>query len=148
MNRSIRIQTSVVIAASCEKIWPHLVDWENLDRWMKEGKNFRVTSSHREGTGVTAVATISIAGISTTDAIRVTEWDPPRTLEIVHLGWVSGTGRIECVAGEEGSSVRWEESLKPPLGILGAAGIRPFVPFMRRIFQRDLVLLKELVESS
>lgn len=148
MDRSISIETSVDIAAPPARVWPYLVDWENLGLWMKEGKKFEVTSAQREGPGVTAVATITIGGISTKDAIRVTRWDPPNLLEIDHLGWVSGTGRIECLPRDQGTRVRWQEHLIPPLGAAGAVGMRIFRPLMMRIFMRDLRLLKNLVESG
>lgn len=148
MNRSVKVETSIEIAAAPERIWPYLVDWENLDRWMKEGKDFRVTSKHREGPGVTAVATITIAGVSTKDVIRVTEWEPPLRLGISHLGWVSGAGWMECEPGGQTTLLRWTEHLEPPLGMVGAAGIRLFRPLMQRIFFRDLRLLKELAESG
>lgn len=147
MDRSIRIITSIEIFRPPQQVWPHLVDWENLGKWMKEGRDFRVTSPQREGIGVTASAVISIAGLSTRDSIRVVQWDPPRVLGIEHLGWVSGSGRMECHGRGEHTLLRWEERLDPPLGLLGAAGIRLLQPLMRRIFLRDLRLLKVLVES-
>lgn len=137
---------SIDIAASRQHVWPLLVDWENLGRWMKEASNFRVTSAHRQGVGVTAQASIRIAGFRITDPICVTVWDPPRLLVIEHRGWVAGTGRME-LSGAEGTLIEWTENLAPPWGLMGAIGMHLVSPVMHRVFRRDLKLLKQLAET-
>ena len=144
----VEIDMSIGIKAPLDVVWPYLVDWENLDRWMTEAKGFEVTSPSREGVGVTAQATISIAGITTTDPVRVSRWEPPKLLEIEHLGWVSGSGLMQCVPEWSGTRLLWRERLNPPMGLLGAAGLRTFKPIMRRIFEHDLSILKSLVEKE
>lgn len=144
----VELEMSIGIRASSEKVWSYLVDWDNLDRWMTEASDFKVTSPHREGVGVTARATITMAGITTDDPVRVTRWEPPSVLEIEHLGWVSGLGLMECVPEWSGTRLLWKEKLNPPLGVLGAVGIRAFKPIMRSVFEKDLALLKKLVESE
>jgi uncharacterized protein YndB with AHSA1/START domain len=134
------------IARSPEAVWPHLVDWERLDRWMLEAGDFRVVSAHREGVGVEAEATVRIAGITTRDRIRVTRWEPPRVLEMAHLGWVEGTGYMELSPIETGSHLLWRETLIPPWGVIGRAGMAILRPLMRRTFRRDLAHLTALVE--
>lgn len=146
MNRPVVFKLSIDIEALPEAVWRFLVDWEQLHVWMKEGRGFRVTSPHREGVGVTAEATIRIGGITTTDPIRISRWEPPRTLEMEHLGWVKGSGLMQCLASTAGTRIEWTETLIPPWGILGAAGMRLLKPFMRRIFVSDLIRLKGLVE--
>jgi carbon monoxide dehydrogenase subunit G len=136
------------IARRPEAVWPFLVDWERLDRWMAEARDFRVVGDRREGVGVVAEATIIIAGISTRDRIQVTRWEPPWILEIAHLGWVRGTGYMEISRGKAGTKIFWREELRPPWGWLGRAGMRLVAPLMHRAFRRDLRLLKELVESG
>jgi len=148
MNRPVVFKMSIDIKLPPEAVWPFLVDWERLHLWMKEGREFRVTSPHREGTGVTAEATIRIAGISTTDPIRISRWEPPRTLEMEHLGWVKGSGLMHCHAHATGTRIEWTETLTPPWGILGAVGMRLLKPLMRRIFASDLRRLKGLVERG
>lgn len=137
-----------VCAGPPESIWELVTDWEHQDDWMLEASDFVVVSEQREGVGVTAEATIRIGGISTRDRVRVAEWDPPRRLVIEHLGWVTGRGEIELtpVAGSR-THVWWREVLDPPLGPLGAAGMRAFAPLMRRIFERDLRVLAGLARA-
>lgn len=128
-----------------ETIWPYLVDWERLDRWMHEGRGFRVLGDQREGVGVEAEATISILGITTTDVIRVARWEPPAVLEIEHLGWVRGRGLMELGVTAGGSHLFWRETLRPPLGPLGRLGMRLLSPVLHRTFRRDLRTLRELI---
>jgi uncharacterized protein YndB with AHSA1/START domain len=142
LTMSIRIQRNPDI------VWPYLVDWEGLNRWMLEARSFRVTGTRREGVGVEAEATIRIAGITTRDSIRVTRWEPARVLEMDHLGWVKGTGYMELTPQDLGSTLFWRESLIPPWGWLGATGMRVVAPLMRRAFRRDLRVLRDLVEAE
>jgi uncharacterized membrane protein len=144
----VEIEMSVRIDAPPEVVWEYLVDWENLDRWMIEGRGFRVTSEHREGLGVTAEASIRVGGITTTDPVEVTRWEPPETLEISHQGWVAGKGLMECRPAPWGTFLFWKETLYPPLWVPGAIGLRLFKPILRRTFERDLGLLKGLVENA
>lgn len=148
MTRTVDIEISIRIAAPPEAVWPHLVDWERLGRWMKEGSGFHVVSAHRQGVGVEAEATIRIGGIATVDAIRVSRWEPPTLLEIEHRGWVKGRGIMHCLPDAGGTLLVWREELRPPLGSAGALGMHIWKPLMRRTFERDLAMLKDLAERE
>ncbi|HMC08471.1 MAG TPA: SRPBCC family protein [Actinomycetota bacterium] len=148
MGRAVDIETNVALAAPPEAVWPYLVDWERLGLWMEEASNFRVITSQREGVGVEARATVRIGGITTVDTIRVSRWEPPEWLEIQHMGWVKGSGLMHCRPTVGGSYLWWRERLLPPWGWIGWLGVRVLRPLMRRTFQRDLALLKELVEGE
>lgn len=147
-GRKVDLAMSIRIARDPALVWPYLVDWEHLDRWMLEARDFRVIGSQREGIGVEAETTVRIAGISTRDRIRISRWEPPWVLEMEHLGWVKGTGYMELLPDDRGTKLFWRESLVPPWGWLGAIGMRLMAPFMRRIFQRDLRELRDLVERG
>ncbi|HUG87877.1 MAG TPA: SRPBCC family protein [Actinomycetota bacterium] len=138
----------VEIGRPPEAVWPYLVDWERLDRWMEEGRGFRVVGERREGVGVEAEATIAVLGITTTDRIRVTRWEPPAVLEIEHLGWVRGHGLMEVGVTERGSHLFWREAFRPPLGGLGRLGMRLLSPVLYRTFRRDLQTLRRLIERE
>jgi hypothetical protein len=148
MTRPVTIISTIDIRRPPEVVWPYLVDWERLDRWMKEARGFKVIGEQREGVGVEAEATIRIAGITTHDRVRVSHWQPPVALEIQHLGWVKGTGYMELSPTEEGCNLFWREELFAPLGPFGRSGLRLVSPFMRHVFRRDLRLLKALVEEE
>ena len=147
MAAPFQLSMRVDIGRPPEAVWPFLVDWERLPRWMEEMRDVRVTSARREGVGVEAEATVRIAGITTRDRIRVTRWEPPRVLELAHRGWVKGTGQMALSPAGSGSLLRWREILVPPWGILGRIGMRAVLPLMGRVFRRDLQLLKRLAED-
>ncbi|MBW3595466.1 MAG: SRPBCC family protein [Actinobacteria bacterium] len=139
------LEMAATVAAPPEVVWRLVTDWERQGDWMLEASDFVVTSPHREGVGVEAEATIRIGGIETRDRIRVSVWDPPRRLVIDHLGWVTGHGEIYLARSGPGRSrAFWREELHPPLGLLGALGLIAFKPLMRRIFERDIEVLRDL----
>ena len=132
-----------------EVVWRFITDWEHQDDWMLEASNFEVIGEQREGVGVEARATVRFGGIRTRDTIRVSMWEPPRILVIDHLGWVKGSGEIQLQPVSEGTRMRWKETLLPParLGPIGRAGLIGAAPLVRRIFRRDLRVLRGLVRS-
>lgn len=141
----VALEMAATMPAPPDVIWRLVTDWERQGDWMLEASDFVVTSSHREGIGVEAEATIKIGGIKTRDKIQVVGWEPNHRLAIRHLGWVSGEGEIYLTPSGPGRShVFWREELRPPLGILGAIGLTLFKPLMRRIFERDVGELKRL----
>lgn len=133
-----------------EVVWALLTDWEHQDDWMLEASDFEVIGDQREGVGVEAKATVRIAGIRTRDTIRVSMWEPPRILVIDHLGWVKGTGEIQLHPVSEGTRMRWKETLFLPrrLGPIGRLGLVLVSRLMRRIFRRDLRVLRALVRAG
>jgi carbon monoxide dehydrogenase subunit G len=129
-------------------VWEILTDWERQSEWMLEMAEIVVTSAAREGVGVEAKATVSIAGIKTTDVVRVDVWEPEEHLGLRHEGWVRGRGDIRLSPnGNRGTRIDWTEELHPPWGIFGAIGLRLFRPLLARTFRRDLALLQKLVRS-
>ena len=145
----VALEIAATISASPEAIWNLITDWERQGDWMLEASDFVVTSPHREGVGVEAEATIRIAGIKTRDRIRVVGWEPNHRLAIEHLGWVSGVGEIYLTPSGPGRShVFWREELHPPMGVLGAVGLTMLKPLMRRIFVRDVAVLKRLAVQA
>ncbi|MCI0689329.1 MAG: SRPBCC family protein [Sporichthyaceae bacterium] len=132
-------------------VWRLITDWERQGDWMLEARDFVVTSPHREGVGVEAEATVRIGGLTTRDRVRVIGWEPPRRLEIEHLGWVVGTGELVLHPVADGTQTRlvWRESFRNPrLGFIGRLGLLAFRPLMRRIFRRDVRALAELVRAA
>jgi hypothetical protein len=149
VSRPIVFEMDAELDGPPEVVWRLITDWERQGDWMREASNFVVTSPHREGDGVTAEATIRVAGIATRDRIRVDAWEPNRALGIEHLGWVSGRGDILLTdLGGGRTRFEWREQLVPPWGILGAIGMRALRPLLSRVFRRDIGLLADLVRRA
>lgn len=145
---TVDIAVSEVIPRRAEVVWPYLVDWERLDRWMLEARDFRVVGDRREGVGVEAEATVDLLGIRTRDVVRVTRWEPPWALELEHRGWVKGRGYMELSPTRGGTRLFWRETFVPPWGLLGAVGMRLFSPLLRWAFRRDLKALRLLIQDE
>jgi hypothetical protein len=93
-------------------------------------------------------ADVRIFGISVTDPVQITEFEPPHRFAISHEGSFTGRGLITLESGADGTTtiVRWEERLVPPL--LPHLGALMMTPTLGAIFQADLARLKELVETG
>jgi carbon monoxide dehydrogenase subunit G len=143
------IEVSDTMPGSPDVVWASITDWEHQDDWMLEASDFEVIGDQREGVGVEAKATVRIAAIRTRDRIRVSMWEPPRILVIEHLGWVKGSGEIQLQPLSEGTRMRWRETLFAPrrLGPIGRVGLLAVAPLMRRVFRRDLRVLRSLVRA-
>ena len=147
--RPVAIDNTVELEGSSDLVWRLITDWERQGDWMLEASDVVVVTPHREGTGVEAEATVKIGGIGTRDRIRVDVWEPPRHLGIVHLGWVKGRGDLRLTAlASDRTRLDWREELVPPLGPLGAIGIRMFAPLLARTFRRDAGVLAKLVREA
>ena len=144
----VSIEVAETMPGPPSVVWDLITDWEHQDDWMLEASDFVVTSNHREGIGVEAEATVKIGGITTRDKVRVVGWEPNRRLAIEHAGWVAGRAEIYLTPlGGDRTHVFWREELEPPVGVVGAIGLSAFKPFMRRIFKRDLRILRGLVRA-
>ena len=138
----------VVVDAPIEVTWSVLADIRLQVEWMSEMTDLRVTTPGATGVGTRGEATVRIAGISVTDPVEITEFEPPHRYVIRHEGLFKGGGVItlEAGAGNATTVVRWEETLVPPL--LPELGALLQAPILRRIFQADLEHFKRLVETG
>ena len=130
---------SVDVAAPPDQVWAALVDWESQGEWMLltdvvtlDGDG-QVPGAQGVGGRLFARTGIPLPGgrrLGVPDSILITAWQPPRRVDIRHLGKiVRGTGTFEVVPrGESASTFVWSEQLDLPLGRLGLLGwplVRP-----------------------
>ena len=139
------ISSMIVIDASIERVWDEIADIEGQPRWMQEMKAIRFMTQGPVGVGMVCEADVRIFGITVTDPVTITEFDPPHRYAISHDGTFSGHGVITLESGADGTTtiVRWDEVLIPP--VLSHLGALAMAPALGAIFQADLVRLKELV---
>jgi uncharacterized membrane protein len=138
----------VVIDAPIDRVWEVLADIPRQPEWMLEMKEVRMLTPGPTGVGSRGEATVRIFGISVTDPVTVTEFEPPTRFAIRHEGRFEGSGLITLEPGVDGATtiVRWEERLVPP--VLPELGAAVQAPVLRQIFQEDLHRLKRLVETG
>ena len=159
-NLPAPISTSVVIAASIERVWAVVADVEGQPRWMHDLKSVRMLTAPPVGVGTRGEGTVRILGISVTDPVVITEFEPPTRFAIRHEGAFSGGGTITleaaptttATATDPGAlarpttTVRWDELVVPPL--LPHVGTVVQRPILRSVFQRDLDRLRDLIETG
>lgn len=139
------IRMSREIDAPIETVWDVVADVGRQPEWMMEMSDLRMLTDPPLGVGSRGEATVTIAGISTTDPVTISAFEPPRRFGIVHEGRISGDGLIALASRAVGGPtiVEWQERLFPPVfPYVGAAIMRPV---LRRIFQGDLERLATMV---
>ena len=142
------IRMSTEVDAPIETVWEVVADVGRQPEWMAEMSDLRMLTDPPLGVGSRGEATVTVAGISTTDPVTVSVFQPPRRYGIVHEGRISGDGLIALAARAVGGPtiVEWEERLFPPVfPYVGAAVMRPV---LRRIFQGDLERLGTMVAAE
>jgi len=142
------IESMVVIDAPIERVWEMLADIDRQPEWMTEMTSVRVVTPGPVGVGTECEAQVRILGITVTDPVTITAFEPPMHYAISHDGTFKGTGTIELESGADLTTtiVRWQEQLSPP--VLPYLGALAMTPALGAIFQADLARFKELVESG
>jgi carbon monoxide dehydrogenase subunit G len=147
----MRLEVEQVVEAPREVVWRVLTEWERQPEWMVDAKSVEVLTPRRDGVGTTIRCPTNLLGVTVQDVMRVTAWDPPFRLGVVHLGRViTGEGAFELHATTPGSTrLVWWEEIDPPMGRIGEWGAsRLALPVIERIFARSLRRLADLVESA
>lgn len=141
------VRSQVQIEAPIERAWEIVADIPGQVRWMPEMKRVSLVTPGPVREGSIGEATVRIFGIAVTDRVTITTFRPPTSFGIEHDGLFGGYGRIELWPGrDEGTTiVEWEEQLVPP--VLPALGWLMGRPLIAWLYQRDLFLLRDLVED-
>ena len=142
------ISSLIVIDAPIDQVWAVIAKVEDQPIWMTEMRGLRVLTDGPIGVGSVCEADVRMFGITVTDPVTITEFEPPHRYAISHDGTFRGRGLITLEAGADGTTtiVRWDEVLTPP--ILSHLGALAMTPVLGAIFQADLGRLKELVETG
>lgn len=145
-----RIEVSTHIEVPPQRVWDVLVDWERQPVWMDDASSVEVRSAEREGLGVVLRCRTNILGVSVNDDLAVTEWSPPAVLGVRHLGWaIRGVAAFELTETAYGTHVQWWEEAEVPFGMVGET-VAPalIVPWVHRVFRRNLANLKRTCEAA
>jgi hypothetical protein len=144
-----RIKVSTVIDAPPAVVWEEV---RHLDRhvdWMADADSIRFRGDRRDGVGTTFDCLTKVGPIRLKDRMEVTEWQPAEAMGVRHTGLVTGTGRFTLTALRRGRTrFAWEERLEFPWWLGGAPGSVVGGRVLKRIWKRNLAVLKVLVESG
>ena len=117
MNNSIAI--TVKLPVSIDKAWDSIQDWESQSNWMLLTKVW-VTSKIRKGIGTEIEAFTGLVPskkfFGILDSMRVTQWNPPYSCEVLHTGKIiKGTGLFQLEKiNEEETLFHWSEIVIAP----------------------------------
>jgi len=145
--RRPEINLTIEIAAPRSAVWAYASDIARQPEWMHEMKRVEMLTPPPVQPGSRGRATVRIFGISTTDDVVITQFDPPSTFAIRHEGKFVGEGLLRFTAIDESRTrIDWMEYLRPPL----FANIGGFVqrPILGSIFRSDLRHLKRIIEEG
>ncbi|MEY4666337.1 MAG: hypothetical protein RIQ87_117 [Chloroflexota bacterium] len=140
------LHMSIEIAQPLDAVWAYASNIERQPEWMHEMKRVEMLTPPPVAPGSRGRATVRIFGISTTDDVVITRFEPPHTFAIRHEGRFVGEGLLEfSTLGPTRTRIDWMEYLRPPL--LPNLGGYIQRPILRSIFRADLANLKEILEG-
>jgi uncharacterized protein YndB with AHSA1/START domain len=119
----MQVHRSVEIAAPPERIWPLLVEPDNVMKWYPTLQEFEYEDAGKRGPGARVYAEERASGMLMKLHFVITEWVENRNLSL-HM--VSGTGvrgydqswSVEPLT--TGSRFTFEEHVDLPFGVLGS----------------------------
>ena len=137
------------VKANREKVFAAMVDWPSQSDWMV-GTKVWVTKNDGVGIGGEFAAFTGIGKMGFIDPMRITHWNPPSEVSVLHLGKVvKGTGemKIEKIS-ETSSDFIWSESLEIPFGKIGYFGYKIIEPFFVIAIKKSLKKFAHQVEKN
>jgi carbon monoxide dehydrogenase subunit G len=142
----VHLEERVAIAAPPEAVFAAVADWEGQSDWVALTRVTGDGGPHRVGERL--VAETGVAGIGFRDPMEVTRFDPPRRIDVRHLGRVvRGTGSFRVEPAPGGAFIVWVEDVDLPLGVAGRLGFAVVGPAFRLLLRRSLRRLARQVES-
>ena len=136
------LRVAVLIDAPLGEVWATVADLASHSEWMGDAESIRFRTQQREGVGTVMEVLTRVGPLSTVDIIEVTAWEPPRRIEVRHVGLVSGVGefRLDPVAG--GVLFTWSETLRFPPRLGGQVGSLLARPVLQQVWKRNLNRLR------
>ena len=145
----MRIERSIELPETPERVWPLLTDWERQASWMLDVGDVEVLTQAREGVGVRLSARTRVLGIPAfTDLLTVTEWSPPRRLRIEHRGLVLGSGVWSLDPAPGGTRFTWREEVSLSVPLVGGLMLVGYRPVQRWLMGRALAAFRDHVVAS
>lgn len=144
-----RIRVSTIIDVSPAEVWEEVRHIERHVDWMADAAAIRFTSRRRSGVGTTFDCTTKVGPLRLTDKMEITEWRDGKLIGVRHVGVVTGSGRFTVTKARGGRTrFTWDERLRFPWWLGGPVGAVAGGRVLRRIWRRNLRVLKALVESG
>lgn len=143
-----RIQVSIDINATPERVWEVVEPVERHVDWMADAVAIRFVGQQTRGVGTAFLCDTKVGPLRLTDRMEITEWEPAKVMGVRHVGLVTGTGKFTITPIASGTRFEWIEDLIFPWWMGGPlAGIVGGQVVMRAIWRRNLLELKKIVEA-
>ena len=144
-----RIRVSTMIEATPAVVWDEVRHIDRHIDWMADADRITFTSRRRSGVGTTFDCLTKVGPIRLVDKMEITEWRDGKVMGVRHVGLVTGTGRFTVTKARGGRTrFTWDERLRFPWWLGGPVGGVVGGRVMRRIWKKNLGVLKTLVESG
>jgi hypothetical protein len=128
------VSLSVEVAAPQSEVFEYFTAWTRQNEWML-GTEVHITNPeldpHGRAVGSEIAAFTGIGFLGFWDPMRITVFEAPFRVDVVHLGRVvrgTGTMLVESTSATTSRFV-WSEDLELPLGAFGAFGFAILKPF-------------------
>ena len=149
MPEPAHVALDVVIDAPVDRVFEAFSEWEQQGRWML-GTRVHVSRGDGRSVGSELAAWSGAGPAGFWDTMRITRWEPPYRVDVLHTGKVvKGTGTMEVVALPGGRSrFVWSEDLELPWGAVGRLGWPLARPAFLLGVKRSLEAFGRLVEAG
>jgi hypothetical protein len=142
----VMVRVSAEVPVGRELVWAELSSIERHVEWMLDATAIRFRDEQHRGVGTSFECDTKIGPIRLTDVMEITEWEPGKCIGVRHLGAVSGAGRFVLSDTSDGATlVAWDEQLRFPWWLGGAAGARLARPLFLALWKGNLRRLAQRV---
>jgi carbon monoxide dehydrogenase subunit G len=121
-----------------EEVWADVEQLETHVEWMADAERIDFDGEQRRGVGTTMRVLTKVGPLQTVDIIRVTGWDPPRSIAVRHEGLVTGSGEFTLEPIPAGTRFVWSEDLAMPWYFGGPVGAFVARPVLALVWRRNL----------
>lgn len=150
----IHVEYSVEVPAAPTEVFAAVVDWGRQGEWMM-GTRVSATAAGSEGrlgrgVGAELSAFTGIGRLGFLDTMRITNWDEPHRVDVLHTGRVvrgTGTMLVEPIDDARARFV-WSEDLELPFGAVGRLGWSIVRPLFGRGIELSLRRFAKFVASG
>jgi len=147
---SVTVKVCITIAAPPDSVWAAIERVESHTEWMLDAARITFRSPRHSGVGAEFDCLTRVGPLHTTDHFVITRWDPGVCLGIEHRGAVTGRGefRLRPLGAGDATRFCWDETLRFPWWLAGAAGEQLARPVLRRVWESNLRRLKARIEGG
>jgi carbon monoxide dehydrogenase subunit G len=143
------VVVSTHLQASPQEVWNILEPIERHVDWMADAESITFDSDQTRGAGTSFTCITKIGPIKLADRMIITEWEPARSMGVVHRGIVTGEGRFVLEPDGDGTQFVWSEHLTFPWWLVGPVGATVAGPLvLAPLWRGNLRRLSAIVNAS